>query len=188
MPDFRLHSINRQYHLLLPSNNVLQALQIIQFQGKQFVIPLQQMAYIPLTDAHSPLLQLLMYLGHTSLLLIAPCPRAWQSHRIQIHIGVMPISLLLLVCRCSQISHIHSYSSDGFLAGGVLPPPMFSPCGSCRICSALACCSGDNPDARTLKFLLCLLRVAVGSAVLILSHLNIFHLLAYTTFQLTLLL
>ena len=145
------------------------------------------MAYISLTNAHSPLLQLLMYLRDTSLLLIAPCPRAWQSHLIQIHIGVMPISLLLLVGRCSRISNILSYSSGGFLAVGAPPPIVFSPCGSYRICSTLADCSGDNLAAHTPTLLLCLLQVAVGSAPLMLSSLNIFHLLAYTTFQLTLL-
>ena len=82
----------------------------------------------------------------------------------QIHVAVRPICLLLLVGRRSQTSHIHSYSSDGSLGGGVLPLKVFSLSGSYRICSTFACYSGDNFAAHTPELLLGRLPVAVGFA------------------------
>ena len=82
----------------------------------------------------------------------------------QIHAAVMPICLLLLVGRLRQTSHIFRCSSDGSLVVVVLLPKVFSRCGSYRICSTLACYSGDNSAAHTPKLRLDLLLVAVGFA------------------------
>ena len=144
------------------------------------------MAHTTLTNADTSPVQLLMdfryttmFKGNATLLLVPLRPS-------QIHAAVMPICLLLLVGRRSQTSHILGYSSDGFLALSALPPPMFSPCGGCRICSTFACCSRDTPVVYTLKLLLYLLAAVVGFVPLMLITLYIFRLLAYSTFQLTL--
>ena len=86
MPDIRLQPIQRQKHLLLVREPLLQPLLIGQMQREEFFIAIELICYGALGHFESSSHQFLMNLWDTALLLIAQHP--YQGNHVQSELPV----------------------------------------------------------------------------------------------------